>query len=42
MPYSPWSGRENELDYLREESSTLRKQLEEMESRINELESAAQ
>ena len=38
IPYSPWAGQENDLDYLREESSALKKQLEEIESRISELE----
>lgn len=38
MPYAPHKTREQELDFLKEESNALRGQLEEIQARIKEVE----
>ena len=37
-PYTPQTTAEQELDFLREESDTLKRQIEEIEARITKLE----
>ena len=39
MPYAPQMSREEELEFLREEASAVKTQLEEIEARVKDLES---
>ncbi len=39
MPYAPQMSREQELDFLKEEASAVKTQLDELEARIKDLES---
>ena len=40
VPYAPQMSREQEVDFLKEEANAVKAQLEEIEARINDLESA--